>query len=308
MATLVTGATGFVGRQLISGLPDVIVTSRNRDRALGSLKGQVDDVIQWDPLQGPIPVGPDTSIETVINLMGEPVAEGRWTVAKKKRILDSRVRGTQNLIAGLQELRKPPRSFISASAVGIYGDQPDTIIDETTPPGTGYLADVCHQWESAAFAFASAETRVVAIRIGIVLGKRGGALGKMLPIFRLGLGGTLGNGSQYVPWIHVHDLVQLIRWSAFDSRVSGPINGTAPYPVTNSELTKTLATALKRPAFLPAPKFALKLALGEFADSLFFSQRAVPKAALDAGFSFEFERLTEAIDQILSDQDATKRA
>lgn len=295
MATLITGATGFVGQYLMQLIDKPIVTSRNRTRALEKLGDQVSDVIEWDPMAGPIPLDPNTRIDGVINLMGESIAEGRWNEAKKKRIRDSRVVGTRNLIDGLRQLNQLPSSFVSASAVGIYGSQGDTIIDESNTDGQGFLVDVCKEWESTADEFTANGVRVVLLRIGIVLGKEGGAIQKMLPIFKLGLGGTLGSGTQYVPWIHVKDLAALTVWAADNEQVVGPVNASAPQPVPHRDFTKALGKALGRPTFLPAPRFALKLALGEFAESLFFSQRVVPKLAVDSGFEFQFGTIEKAI-------------
>jgi len=181
------------------------------------------------------------------------------------------------------------------SAIGIYGDAGEDVVEEDHANGSGFLTDVCAQWEQEAMRLQAHGVRVVCLRIGIVLGSQGGALKKMVPLFRWGLGGNLGNGNQWVAWIHVADLVSLIKWSIDNNTVSGPVNATAPNPVRNKELTRTLAKALKRPAFLPAPKFALKLALGEFADSLFFSQRVVPAFALNHGFQFQFSDIESAI-------------
>lgn len=301
MATLLTGATGFVGQQLIRRFEHPIVVSRNAAKAAERLGLREDQLIEWDPKSGPIQLAPDLKLDEVINLMGEPIAEGRWTEAKKKRIEESRVAGTNNLLKGLQSLDRPPACLVSASAVGIYGSQGDKVLDENASPGNGYLVDVCRKWEEAAMTFQSDSTRVVLVRIGIVLGRGGGALEKMIPLFRWGLGGTLGNGKHYVPWIHIHDLVNLIHWATTQPNLTGPLNGSAPNPVTNRAMTKALAKAVKRPALLPAPKFALRLALGEFAESLFFSQRVVPKLAIENGFEFRFPEIESAIKDALED-------
>lgn len=299
MATLITGATGFVGRHLLSRIDQPIVTSRNRAKALEKLGEQVTDVIEWDPMAGPIPISPDANIDCVINLMGEPIAEGRWNDAKKRRIRESRVAGTHNLIQGLRHLKQLPSTLISASAVGIYGNQGDTVIDESNTDGEGFLVDVCREWEETADEFRQDGVRVVLVRIGIVLGKGGGAMQEMLPIFKFGLGGTLGSGTQYVPWIHVEDVASMLVWAADHPEVRGAVNASAPEPVTHKHFTKAIGKALHRPTFFPAPKFALKLLLGEFAESLFFSQRVVPKVALDNGFEFKFDRIEQAVEDIV---------
>ena len=299
MATLITGATGFVGRYLLERIENPIVTSRNAERAKSKLGDSVCDVVQWDPVKQPIPLDPSMQVDSVINLMGEPIAEGRWTKEKRKRILDSRVLGTRNLIAGLKTLEQAPKSFISASAVGIYGDQGDTLIDESGSHDDSFMANVCRDWETAALEYASAGVRVAVVRIGIVLGLEGGALEKLVPIFKWGLGGALGSGKQYVPWIHVIDLANMFQWLLETPSASGVFNGTAPNPVTNTEQTKAIANAVRRPALLPVPKFAVKLMLGEFADCLFNSQRVIPKSALNRGFKFEFETIQSALKQIV---------
>ena len=192
MATLITGGTGFVGRYLLERVSDPIVTSRNAARAKEALGDLVADVIQWDPTAEPIPLVGNEQFDAVINLMGESIAEGRWNEAKKQRIRDSRILGTQNLVAGLRKLERKPKSLVSASAVGIYGDQGDAIVDESHSGSEGFLADVCRGWESAAEEFANDGVRVAIVRIGIVLGRGGGAIEKLLPIFKWGLGGTSG--------------------------------------------------------------------------------------------------------------------
>lgn len=298
MATLITGGTGFVGRELCRRLGRVTITSRNRDAALRNLglsKDAVERVIQWDASTDPIALPQDVHFGAIVNLMGESIAEGRWNAQKKNRIRSSRVEGTQRLVNGIIESGNFPQVFVSASAIGIYGDAGEDVVDENHVHGTGFLPEVCAQWEQEAMRLQEHGVRVVCLRIGIVLGGQGGALKKMVPIFRWGLGGNLGSGSQWVAWIHVHDLVSLIEWSIENKSVSGPVNATAPNPVRNKEFTKALAAVLKRPAFLPAPKFALKLALGEFAESLLFSQRVVPAFALNHGFQFQFSNIESAI-------------
>ena len=300
MSTLITGATGFVGRELIKQIDRPIVTSRNRIRALELLGDTVSEIIEWDPVAGPISLPPDLNIDSVINLIGEPIADGRWDRAKKKRIRDSRVVGTQNLVKGIRSLSTKLKTFVSASAVGIYGSQGDRVITESSRLGEGFLSDVCRQWESAASEMRIDGIHVVTIRVGIVFGKGGGALAKLLPIFRWGVGGPLGNGKQYVPWIHVRDLAAMFVWAGSELETSRTLNGCAPNPVTNREMTKALATAVNRPAIIPVPKFGLKFFFGEFAESLFESQRAVPSNAVDNGFQFAFESIDEAIQEIVT--------
>ncbi len=299
MSVLITGGTGFVGRHLIERLDCPVVTSRNRNGAKEALGDKVADVIQWSPMKEPLTLDPAMNCSAVVNLMGDSIAEGRWTTAKKKTIRDSRVLGTQRLIEAIAGLEKRPDVFVSASAVGFYGNPGDVVVTEDHPMGTGYLPEVCKEWEDAANAATELGIRVVKLRIGIVLGRDGGALEKMIPLFRWGLGGKLGSGKQWFPWIHVQDLAGMIKWAIETPSVSGTFNATAPNPVTNGQLTDALAKSLGRWAVLPAPKFGLKIALGEFADSLFFSQRVVPARAVNQGYSFQFPELAGALSEIV---------
>ncbi len=299
MTTLITGGTGFVGQQLIKQLDSFFVTSRNLDRAANKLGLRSEQVVAWGPSEDSLDLSKTAGVDSVVNLMGESIAEGRWTTAKKNRICESRVLGTRKLIDALVKQDQLPRVFVSASAVGIYGDSGDDIVDERHPHGEGYLAGVCEQWEAETKRIADEGVRVVNLRIGIVIGGTGGALDKLEPIFKRCLGGRLGNGRQWMAWIHIADLVSLIQWSLATDSLSGPVNATAPNPVRNSEFTKAFAKSVGRPALFPAPKFAVRLALGEFADSLFFSQRVVPEAATRSGFQFKFPEIQDAIDDAI---------
>ena len=300
MRTLVTGATGFVGRRLLSKLEDPGVVTRNASKTKAKLGKTVGEILEWDVAAHSMELAEGAEYPAVINLMGESIAEGRWTDEKKKRIRDSRVLGTRNLVDSLIQSGRLPNVFVSASAVGFYGDPGNDIVTEQHIVGEGFLSEVCQQWEAEALRIADHGVRVVLVRIGIVLGKEGGALEKMVPLFRWGLGGKLGDGQQWMPWIHVDDLVNLIVWSINTDQVSGPINAVAPNPVRNIDFTRGLAAAVGRPAFLPAPKFGLRIALGEFAESLFFSQRVVPEKALTNGFNFQFKDLESALAEIVS--------
>ena len=300
MALLVTGGTGFVGRSFIKNSDEsyIAAVSRNQAKAKQTLGNTVSEVIPWDPLVSPFD-GPDVHFDKVVNLMGESIAEGRWTAAKKKRIHDSRVLGTRNLVDGLLATGKPPSVFVSASAIGIYGDSGEAIVDESHSVDDIFAASVCQAWEEEANRLTSHGTRVVCLRIGIVLGDGGGAIEKMLPVFKLGLGGKLGSGNQWMSWVHIDDLIGMINWALANPSVKGPINTTAPNPVRNAEFTRTLSRAVNRPAFLPAPKFAMRLIFGEFANSLFFSQRISPKVALEQGYEFKYPNLAEAIADVV---------
>ncbi len=299
MTTLLTGGTGFVGKNLIERLQGVTVVSRSPDSAKQRLEqeglsGKLDDVIQWNNGLAEEDLARIQPIHSVVNLMGESIAEGRWTDTKKEKIRSSRVDGTRNLVDSIIQSGNLPKVFISASAIGLYGDTGERIVEEGAPVGRGFLPEVCQEWESATAPLQALGVRVVHLRIGIVLGPRGGALKKLIPLFRTGLGGPLGNGKQWMAWIHVLDLVSLIQW-LMDEPISGAVNATAPNPVRNMEFTKTLAKALGRPAFLPAPRFAVRLALGEFANSLFISSRIVPGVALSQGFQFQFADIQSAL-------------
>lgn len=298
MKVLVTGATGFVGRQLLKHLDDVVVLSRNAARASESLGGV--PAYDWDADREPPPAAAFSGVDCVIHLAGEPVAEGRWTEQKKQRIRDSRVLGTRHLVDALAGLEQRPAVLVSASAVGWYGDRGDQVLAEAAAAATDFLGEVCQQWETEAARAETLGLRTVQVRFGIVLGTAGGALKQMLPIFKLGVGGRLGSGKQWMPWVHVGDLVNLLLFVAETDELRGPVNGTAPEPVTNREFTKTLADLLHRPAILPAPAWGLRLALGEFADSLLASQRVIPQRAEAAGFTFQFRQLKPALRDLLA--------
>jgi uncharacterized protein (TIGR01777 family) len=301
MTTLLTGATGFVGKRLLPRLEDPVIFSRNAQRAKEKLAGQIKHAIEWDPVAEDLSSDHFSSltVDSVINLMGEPIAEGRWNADKKKRIRDSRVLGTRRLIDALLKADRLPKVMISASAVGIYGDSGEKTVEEDSPHGSGFLTEVCEEWEAEALRFEQHGVRVVLLRIGIVMGIGGGALDGLIPVFKSGAGGPLGSGKQWVPWIHVDDLVNLILWCRENEAIRGPVNASAPNPVRNKELAKALGRCLGRPAIIPAPKFAVRLALGEFADSLFYSQRVVPATALSHGFNFEFTQLSAALEDLI---------
>jgi uncharacterized protein (TIGR01777 family) len=276
-----------------------VVLTRNPDRARASIGHLAGSIIAWNPLQGPPPVGALEGIDTVFHLAGESVAEGRWTTAQKQRIRDSRVIGTRHLVQGLR-LAQRPLVFVSASAVGYYGNRGNDELTESAPQGHDFLADVCAAWEEEATVARGFGARVVTARTGIVLGAGGGALAKMLLPFKLGAGGPLGNGKQWMPWIHVTDLARLYHHAAVTSAIDGPMNAVAPNPVTNADFTRALARQLHRPAFLPAPYFGLRLAFGEFAKVLFDSQRVIPRVALDSGFTFQYPEIATALREILA--------
>jgi len=300
MRALVTGATGFIGHRLLAKLDRPVVISRNSDKAKKKLEKVSTSVVGWDLNSGPPPAAAFDGVDMIFHLAGDPVAGGRWSAKKKAHIRDSRVIGTRNLVAALRGLSARPKVLVSGSAVGYYGSRGDDELDERSPPGRDFLAEVCIGWEKEAVAARELGIRVVPIRTGIVLGEKGGALAKMLTPFYLGLGSPLGSGRQYMPWIHIDDLVELMLFAAREGSLNGPLNGAAPHPVTNREFTQTLGRVLGRPTFMPTvPPLALKVLVGEFAEVLLTSQRALPRAALAAGFAFRFSELEPALRDVL---------
>jgi uncharacterized protein (TIGR01777 family) len=235
-------------------------------------------------------------VDTVFHLAGEPVAEGRWNPEKKRRIRDSRIHGTQQLVQRLAALPALPRVLVSASAVGYYGNRGDDELGEAAGKGEGFLADVCEAWEAEARAAERYGVRVVFARLGLVLAERGGALGRMLPPFKLGLGGKLGDGKQWMPWIHISDVIGLLLHAARDERLRGPMNVVGPEPVTNAELTRELGRVLGRPAVFPVPRLALRVVFGELSEVLLDSQRVIPRVASETHYTFRYPRLGPALE------------
>ena len=256
------------------------------------------EVFPWNPLQELPPLQAFEGCDAVINLAGESIA-GRWTAPKKQLIRDSRVLGTKNLVNALAQLSSRPKVLISASAIGYYGDRGEETLTEDAAPGSDFLAQVCRDWENEALKAESLGMRVVRLRIGLVLGRGGGTLQALLPLFRVGLGGPLGSGRQWWSWIHRDDLCRLIVQILANESISGPVNATAPQPVRQKEFAQVLGRVLRRPAFLPTPAFALKIALGEFADGILASQRVLPRRAQEMGYRFQFEELEGALREIL---------
>lgn len=302
MKVLITGATGFVGtslvRALCAGQHDVVVLSRNVDRAKVHF-GLPLEYHEWDPLANDLDLAVFEGVEAVVNLMGESVADKRWSDEQKKMIRDSRVIGTKRLIDALNAAGKPLETFIQASATGFYERGRDEGLDESSRRGTGFLADVCVDWEKESLRVKDVGRHVI-LRIGLVLGLGHSALQKMLPAFQMGVGGALGNGRQWMSWIHLDDLVGLILAALLDERFSGIYNAVSPQPVRNKEFTRILASVLKKPAFIPVPQLPVKVAMGERASLVFDSQRVLPKRYKDTSFVYQHEFLPDALDDLLT--------
>lgn len=297
MRVAVSGASGLVGSALSLSLREdghTVVPLVRR-------KGHADPAILWDPLSEGLAPEALRGIDALVHLAGESVASGRWTSAKKAAIRDSRVKGTQLLCQALCEAgERGPKIWVCASAVGYYGSCGAEELAEDASPGSDFLARVCEEWEAASQPAIEAGVRVVNLRIGVVLSRDGGALAKMLVPFKLGLGGVVGSGAQYMSWVYVHDLVRAIRFCIDSPDARGPYNAVAPNPVTNREFTRQLGAALRRPTFFPLPAFVARIAFGEMADALLLSStRVLPKRLQEAGFAFQHPHLTVALREIL---------
>jgi uncharacterized protein (TIGR01777 family) len=302
----VTGATGLVGRPLVAALQarghEVTVLSRDpsaaRDRLAACGTNEV-CAFGWDPLREAAPVQALAGRDAVVNLAGENLAR-RWTAPAKRAIHDSRVSGTRNLVAGLRECQRPPRTLLSASAVGYYGAHGEEPLDEDCSPGGDFLASLCAAWEAEAEQARDLGIRVTRARTGMVLSAQGGALGRMVAPFRLGLGGQLAGGRQYISWIHIDDHIALLLAALEDDRFGGALNATAPGPVSNAEFTRTLARTLRRPALLRVPALALRAVYGEMASVLTTGARVLPARALVLGFQFSHPELASALAALLA--------
>lgn len=288
----VTGASGLVG----SALVPFLTAGGHHVVRLVRRAAEADDEIEWNPDEGRVDAARLEGIDAVVHLAGENVASGRWTHARKSRIRDSRVRGTRSLAGTLAGLDSRPKVLVSSSAVGYYGDRGDRQLDESSDAGTGFLADVCRDWEAATEEASRAGIRVVLLRTGVVLSAAGGALARMLPPFRWGVGGRLGDGRQFVSWIALDDLIGAIHFALTREELSGPVNATAPSPVSNERLTRTLAGLLRRPAVFPVPGWVLRAALGEMAEEMLLaSTRVLPRRLESAGFVFRHPELEGAL-------------
>jgi uncharacterized protein (TIGR01777 family) len=296
MKILVGGSSGLVGTALIKSLEAQGHEIFRLVRHAPNSKAEV----EWSPDRYSIALARIEGFDAVVNLAGESIAEGRWTDQKKRKIRESRVKGTKLLGDALANLTKPPQTFICASAIGYYGNRGDEILTEASAPGEDFLADVCVEWEKATALATEKGIRVVNARFGVILDVNGGALKKMLPPFRMGLGGKVGSGKQWMSWIALDDVISGLNFALNNGSLRGPTNFVAPNPVTNAEFTKTLGKVLSRPTLLPIPAFGVRLAFGEMGEALLLGgQRVAPKALLGAGYDFKHPEVGPALAQIL---------
>ncbi len=293
MRIAVSGASGLIGSQLAAFLR---TGGHQVDPLVRKSPSEGSNEIRWNPSDGTVDTSRLEGVDGVVHLAGENIAGGRWTEERKRAVLDSRVRGTEAIAKAVARLDRKPKVLVVASAVGFYGARGEEILTEDSEPGQGFLTEVCQAWEDAARPAEDAGIRVVKLRIGIVLAAAGGALATMLPAFKLGVGGVVGSGRQYMSWIALDDVIGLAHHVLMNDEVRGPVNATAPHPVTNRELTKTLGRVLGRPTVLPVPSFAIKAMFGEMGDSLLLQgSRVLPKRAEESSFSFLYPDLEAAL-------------
>ena len=299
MNIVLTGGTGLIGAHLVRRLGaqghQLTLLTRDPVRSPAGVPA-----VAWQPLDEAAPAQALNGADAVIHLAGEPIAAGRWTAVRRERIEASRWTGTANLVRGLAAAEPRPRVLLAGSAVGYYGDRGDASLEEDAVPGTGYLAAVADRWEREAAAAEQLGIRVVYLRTGVVLAREGGALPRMAAPFRAGAGGRLGNGRQWMPWVHIDDVVGLTELALDDEELRGPLNLVAPGAATNAELTRALGRALRRPAFMIVPTLALKLMFGGMSETLLASQRVIPAAAVRAGYRFRYPNLDAALADLLS--------
>ena len=298
---LVTGGTGFIGRRVCETLHNkdyvVNVVSRNPESAKHKLEF-LQEISPWNPETEKLPIEAISNVQAVIHLAGETIA-GRWNSDKKRRIRDSRILSTQNLVASFADSDTKPEVLIGASAIGLYGDSGEDRFTEETLPGKDFLAEVCQEWETEAYKASELGIRVVTVRIGLVLGLGGGLLQQVLTPFKIGVGGKLGTGQQWMSWIHIDDVVGIIFHALENDTINGALNATAPTPVRNIEFTKALGSVLNKPTILPAPYFGLKLMMGEFADFVMLSQNVLPEKTEATGYEFKFRTIDSALSDLL---------
>lgn len=292
MKVLISGSHGLVG----SALGNSLKTDSHEVFALVRHAPHSESEVEWYPDRGSLALSGMEGMDAVVHLAGESIAAARWTVEKKQRIRDSRVKATTVLAEALGNLKQPPKTMISASAIGYYGDRGDLILTEGNAPGNDFLAGVCVEWENATESAQQKGIRVVKARFGVILSTQGGALAKMLPPFRMGVGGRVGNGRQWMSWIALDDVIGALKFVLHNNTLSGPVNFVAPNPVTNAEFTRTLGKVLGRPTFFPIPEFGVRLAFGEMADALLLSsQRVSPALLKEAGYQFSEATLEGAL-------------
>lgn len=296
MKVVIAGATGLVG----TALTHQLIQDGHQVKKLVRREGRTPDEISWSPEEQRIGVSDLEGIDVVINLAGENISEGRWTVAKKKSILESRLQSTSTLTNAILTMQHPPSTFINASAVGFYGNSGDELLTEKSPNGHGFLAQVCKEWERAAEPVTNKKVRLVYTRFGVILSPYGGALKKMLTPFKLGLGGVIGSGKQYMSWIALEDVVGAIKHLMLDKNIQGPVNIVSSQPVTNTEFTKTLGNVLSRPTIFSVPSSVARFVFGEMADELLLSsQRVSNQKLLESGYPFKQSNLEQYLRSIL---------
>ena len=298
MTITLTGGTGFIGRKLLEHLRAAGHEVRILCRSPKTGIPPEVEVFLWDAMEADPPLESLEGADAVVHLAGESVAQ-RWSPEIKRRIRASRVEGTRRLVAALARLERRPGVLVSASATGYYGDRGDEELTEESAPGSGFLAEVCRDWEAEARKAAELGIRVVTPRIGMVLGPDGGALAQMVPPFKMFLGGQLSNGRQWMSWIHIEDMVRVLAFALEQAKLEGAVNAVSPNPVRNSQFTRTLARTLRRPAFFTVPERGLRLLYGEMAEILLASQRVLPRALEKAGFTFRFPELGPALKHLL---------
>jgi hypothetical protein len=305
MRVLISGSTGLVGTALIDAFRReghdlarlVRPSTRNRPAARGTSPGATN--LAWDPVAGKLDAAA-SGADAVVHLAGASIAGGRWTASRKRLLRDSRVAATHHLVAALAQLPQPPKVFVAASAVGFYGDRGDEELTESSAPGRDFLAQLCRDWEAESGRAAAFGARTVLLRFGILLAKHGGALPQIALPFRLGLGGRIGSGRQWMSWLALEDAVGIVGYALRTSSLSGPVNAVAPHPVRNADFSAALGRVLHRPALFPTPGFVLRLALGEMADALLLSsQRALPERLQRMGYPFEYQALEPALQSVL---------